>query len=101
MNAVTRVVTTGVDLLADAVEAQSVDATRVDWRPPLPGTQDHLAAVASGNVASVDIAAGGGAPGGITAARGASGDLVLGRLRRVLGPYLGDEIEAALSRAGR
>jgi AcrR family transcriptional regulator len=37
----------------------------------------------------------------VTAARGASGDLVLGRLRRVLGPYLGDEIEAALSRAGR
>jgi hypothetical protein len=40
------VVTTGVDLLADAVEAQAVDVTRVDWRPPMPGTEADLATVA-------------------------------------------------------
>ena len=30
-----RVVTAGVDLLAEALDAQSVDVRRVDWRPPL------------------------------------------------------------------
>ncbi|MDP2775989.1 MAG: DUF1116 domain-containing protein, partial [Nocardioides sp.] len=40
------IVTTGVDLLADAVAAQAVDVTRVDWRPPMPGTETDLAAVA-------------------------------------------------------
>ncbi len=39
------VVTTGAGLLADAVEAQAVDVTRVDWRPPMPGTEDDLARV--------------------------------------------------------
>ena len=41
------VVTAGVDLLADAVEAQAVDVTRVDWRPPMPGTEADLATVAA------------------------------------------------------
>ncbi|MCD4534199.1 DUF1116 domain-containing protein [Nocardioides sp. cx-169] len=41
-----RVVSTGADLLAGAVEAQAVDVTRVDWRPPMPGTEADLAAVA-------------------------------------------------------
>ena len=40
------VVNTGAGLLADAVEAQAVDVTRVDWRPPMPGTEADLATVA-------------------------------------------------------
>ncbi len=40
------VVNVGTDLLADAVEAQAVDVTRVDWRPPMPGTEADLATVA-------------------------------------------------------
>ncbi len=40
------VVGVGVDLLAQAVADQAADVTRVDWRPPLPGTEDDLAAVA-------------------------------------------------------
>jgi len=40
------VVGVGVDLLAQAVEDQAVPVTRVDWRPPLPGTEDALATVA-------------------------------------------------------
>lgn len=43
----TAVVTTGVPLLADAVDAQGVPVTRVDWRPPMPGTRDDLATVAA------------------------------------------------------
>ena len=39
------VVSVGADLFADAVEAQAVDVTRVDWRPPMPGTGDDLAVV--------------------------------------------------------
>ncbi|WP_182523970.1 DUF1116 domain-containing protein [Nocardioides dongkuii] len=42
-----RVVTAGADLLADAVAAQAVDVDRVDWRPPMPGTEDDLATVAA------------------------------------------------------
>ena len=42
-----RVVTVGADLLADAVAAQAVDVTRVDWRPPMPGTEADLATVAA------------------------------------------------------
>jgi hypothetical protein len=41
------VVNVGTDLLADAVEAQAVDVTRVDWRPPMPGTEADLATVAA------------------------------------------------------
>ena len=40
------VVAVGVDLLAQAVEDQAAPVTRVDWRPPLPGTEDDLATVA-------------------------------------------------------
>ena len=39
--------TVGADLLADAVEAQAVAVTSVDWRPPMPGTEADLAAVAT------------------------------------------------------
>jgi hypothetical protein len=41
------VVGVGADLLADAVEAQAVPVTRVDWRPPMEGTEDDLATVAA------------------------------------------------------
>ncbi|WP_085912013.1 MULTISPECIES: YlbE family protein [Pseudonocardia] len=41
------VVSTGADLLADAVEDQAVPVTRVDWRPPMDGTADDLATVAT------------------------------------------------------
>ena len=43
----TSVVNVGTDLLADAVEAQAVPVTRVDWRPPMEGTEADLAAVAA------------------------------------------------------
>ena len=36
----------GLDLLADALADQAADVTRVDWRPPLPGTEDDLVSVA-------------------------------------------------------
>ncbi|HEY3713647.1 MAG TPA: DUF1116 domain-containing protein [Jatrophihabitantaceae bacterium] len=35
----------GIDLLADAAEAQAAPVTRVDWRPPMDGTSGDLAAV--------------------------------------------------------
>ena len=41
------VVAVGADHLADAFAAQAVPVTRVDWRPPMPGTQDDLACVAA------------------------------------------------------
>lgn len=41
-----QVVNVGADLLADAVVTQAVDVTRVDWRPPMPGTEGDLATVA-------------------------------------------------------
>ena len=41
-----RVVSVGVDLLARALENQAAPVSRVDWRPPLAGTEDDLAAVA-------------------------------------------------------
>jgi hypothetical protein len=47
MSAPEHVVGVGVDLLADAVESQAVDVTRVDWRPPMTGTEADLAAVAA------------------------------------------------------
>ena len=47
MDTPTAVVTVGADLLAAAVEAQAVPVTRVDWRPPMPGTEDDLVAVAT------------------------------------------------------
>lgn len=47
MTTPTTVVNVGADLFADAVEAQAVPAARVDWRPPMPGTEDDLVAVAA------------------------------------------------------
>ena len=41
------VVTVGADLLAAAVEDQAVPVERVDWRPPMEGTADDLATVAT------------------------------------------------------
>ena len=43
----TTVVTVGADLFADAVADQAVAVTRVDWRPPMPGTEADLATVAA------------------------------------------------------
>ena len=42
-----RVVAVGADLLAGAVAGQAVEVERVDWRPPMPGTEADLAAVAA------------------------------------------------------
>ncbi len=47
MTTPTHVVSAGADLFADAVAAQAVDVTRVDWRPPMPGTEAALATVAA------------------------------------------------------
>jgi Protein of unknown function (DUF1116) len=43
----TSVVNVGADLLADAIAEQAVPVTRVDWRPPMEGTEADLAAVAA------------------------------------------------------
>ncbi len=40
------VVSAGADLFADAVAAQALAVSRVDWRPPMPGTEADLATVA-------------------------------------------------------
>ncbi|WP_028637139.1 DUF1116 domain-containing protein [Nocardioides sp. URHA0032] len=47
MSTPTAVVNVGADLFADAVEDQAVPVTRVDWRPPMEGTEADLAAVAA------------------------------------------------------
>jgi hypothetical protein len=39
------VVSAGVPLFADAAQAQAVPVTRVDWRPPEPGSEQDLARV--------------------------------------------------------
>ena len=41
------VVTSGAGLFADALDAQAVPVTRVDWRPPMDGTADDLATLAT------------------------------------------------------
>ncbi|HET6563259.1 MAG TPA: DUF1116 domain-containing protein [Marmoricola sp.] len=41
------VATAGADLLAAAVEAQAVPVERVSWQPPMDGTADDLAVVAT------------------------------------------------------
>jgi hypothetical protein len=38
-------ITAGVDLFADAAEGQAARVTRVDWLPPMPGTEIDLATV--------------------------------------------------------
>src|SRR5690625_4622087 len=40
------IVSTGVSIFADALDNQAVDVTRVDWRPPMEGTEADLATVA-------------------------------------------------------
>jgi hypothetical protein len=47
MSAPSRVVNVGADLLADALESQAVAVDRVDWRPPMVGTEADLATVAA------------------------------------------------------
>ena len=47
MTTPTHVVSAGAGLFADAVAAQAVDVTRVDWHPPMPGTEADLATVAA------------------------------------------------------
>ena len=57
-----RVVAVGAQMFSDALAAQAVPVTQVDWRPPLgqPGTEAHLARVvadprhAPGNARAVD-----------------------------------------------
>ena len=39
------VIAAGIGLLADAAAAQAAQVTRVDWAPPMPGTEADLAAV--------------------------------------------------------
>ncbi|KQV64844.1 hypothetical protein ASC64_14050 [Nocardioides sp. Root122] len=43
----TTVVTVGADMFADSVAGQAVGVERVDWRPPMPGTERDLATVAT------------------------------------------------------
>ncbi|GAA3088127.1 DUF1116 domain-containing protein [Streptosporangium carneum] len=40
-----RVITVGAEVLGEALDAQAVPRTKVDWRPPLPGTEDDVARV--------------------------------------------------------
>lgn len=40
-----RILTAGIDLLADAVAAQGAEVERVSWRPPMSGTAGDLARV--------------------------------------------------------
>jgi hypothetical protein len=47
MSTPTAVVNVGADLLADAIADQAVPVTRVDWRPPMEGTEADLATVAA------------------------------------------------------
>jgi hypothetical protein len=47
MSTPSAVVNVGADLLADAIAEQAIPVTRVDWRPPMEGTEADLAAVAA------------------------------------------------------
>jgi hypothetical protein len=47
MSTPTAVVNVGADLLADAIADQAVPVTRVEWRPPMEGTEADLATVAA------------------------------------------------------
>ena len=47
MNPPPAVVNVGADLFADAVADQAAPVTRVDWRPPMAGTEADLATVAA------------------------------------------------------
>jgi len=39
------VIAAGIDLLAQAAEGQAARVTRVDWSPPMPGSEADLALV--------------------------------------------------------
>lgn len=41
------IVSTGVSIFADALTDQAVDVSRVDWRPPMEGTEADLATLAT------------------------------------------------------
>lgn len=41
------ITTAGANIFADALDDQAVPVSRVDWRPPMSGTDDDLAAVAT------------------------------------------------------
>ena len=43
----TRIVSVGADLFADAIESQAAEVDRVTWRPPMEGTEADLATVAT------------------------------------------------------
>ena len=43
----TRIVSVGADLFADAIESQAAEVDRVTWRPPMDGTEADLATVAT------------------------------------------------------
>ncbi|WP_084957862.1 DUF1116 domain-containing protein [Thermoactinospora rubra] len=45
LSAPPRVITVGAALLEEALAAQAIETIPVSWRPPLPGTEDALAAV--------------------------------------------------------
>jgi len=47
MTTPTHIVSAGAGLFADSVAAQAVEVTRVDWHPPMPGTEADLATVAA------------------------------------------------------
>jgi hypothetical protein len=47
MSTPSAVVNVGADLLADAIADQAVPVTRVDWRPPMEGTEADIATVAA------------------------------------------------------
>ncbi len=44
----------GVDVLADAIEAQAGRVARIEWRPPIPGTAAALAELAGRRTASAN-----------------------------------------------
>jgi hypothetical protein len=46
MSTPSRVVNVGADMFADAITDQATDVQRVDWRPPMVGTEADLATVA-------------------------------------------------------
>jgi hypothetical protein len=47
----------GIDLLAEALEAQAVRVGRAWWRPPVDGTSDALAKIATGDTRRANAAA--------------------------------------------
>lgn len=44
---ITGIASAGASIFADALEAQAVPVTKVDWRPPMTGTEEDLATVAT------------------------------------------------------